>query len=332
MRIRLTLIAGLPLITAQLAFASPSDGEVFWTLGFFEGLRVQKQVCEEKYLEFKDKNEIAFRASPYSQATGEEIINSMAKDDQKQKLLAYLPKLRTDAREKFMGMRPEVLKGMCADYAVTIEKFAQNAVAKKKKLNANENFLVSCPINAGDSLSKVKKFFQITEEPKQAERPILGGFRYSYHFPAYGIYIFFDSAKLVQTLRFDSPFVGKIEGISIGDSKEKILRLKGEPVKRFDGFPDTDSLESRKKRKTEIIENLPDPSSKELVRKAFAQIVEIDHLPFPYTEAWLYKSNERALLRYDFSSSSGKVVTVLSDKGTTETSATNEPSSILEVN
>ena len=132
MRVRFSLIAGLSLITAQLAFASPSGDEVFWALGFFEGLRIQKQVCEEKYPEFKDKNETAFLVSPYSQTTGEEIISSMAKDDQKQKLLAYLPKLRTDARERFLGMKPDILKGMCASYADTIEKFAQNAVANKK--------------------------------------------------------------------------------------------------------------------------------------------------------------------------------------------------------
>jgi len=88
--------------------------------------------------------------------------------------------------------------------------------------------------------------FSNYEEPSKLRGRFLAGFRYSYHFPAYGIYIFFDSAKLVQTLRFDSPFVGKIEGISIGDSKEKILRLKGEPVKRFDGFPDTDSWNPEK--------------------------------------------------------------------------------------
>ena len=29
-------------------------------------------------------------------------------------------------------MKPDILKGMCASYADTIEKFAQNAVANKK--------------------------------------------------------------------------------------------------------------------------------------------------------------------------------------------------------
>jgi hypothetical protein len=132
MRIRLSQIAAVPLIAAQLAFASPSGDEVFWALGFFEGLRIQKQVCEEKYPEFKDKNEAAFLASPYSQATGEEIINSMAKDDQKQRLLAYLPKLRTNTRERLAGMKPEILKGMCTTYADTIKQFVQNAGANKK--------------------------------------------------------------------------------------------------------------------------------------------------------------------------------------------------------
>lgn len=55
-----------------------------------------------------------------------------------------------------------------------------------------------------------------------------------------------------------------------------------------------------------------------------------DRLP----EAWLYKSSGWAYLRYDFSREIGKVVTIYSDKGTTEPVAAstevNEQNSVLE--
>lgn len=194
--------------------------------------------------------------------------------------------------------------------------------------NANDGSLVFCPVSRGDSVARVKEVLQIAEDPKPLAFPSPES-KYSYQLS--GVHIFFDSAMLVSTLQFNWPFAGMIDEISIGDSKETVLRLKGEPAKRIRGWPD-DTF--RKRRKAEIVENLPDPSPKALIRKAFSQIAEIDRLPTPDTEAWLYNSSERALLRYEFNLQSGKVVAVLSDKGTTKPSipstAVNEPNSILE--
>lgn len=196
--------------------------------------------------------------------------------------------------------------------------------------SASDKFLVSCPINIGDSVVKVKEYFQITEEPASADKAFPLAPNYTYHFSAYGIYIFFDSSKRVTRLRFEPPFAGTIDGVSVGDSKEKVLSLKGEPAKRFEGMPDTTTAESRKKLKTEVIDNLPDPVPKELVRRAISKIAEIDSQALLRMEAWLYKSSERRLLRYDFSPLSNKVGIIFSDKGTTEPVVDNTPSTILE--
>ena len=178
------------------------------------------------------------------------------------------------------------------------------------------DYLRNCPIKKGESLAKVQGFYQITREPQAASRPRPGSYYSSYHLQQYGVWVFFDNGKKVQSLRFDHPFAGKIEGVSVGDSKTDVIKLKGEPARQFEGLPDFEILESRKKRKIEIIENLPDPSPKELVRKAFGEITQIDSRPPTFNVAWLYQSTERKLLRYDFGSLSGKVQSILTDRGT----------------
>lgn len=171
--------------------------------------------------------------------------------------------------------------------------------AQQAKANANEKFLVSCPISAGDSIAKVKEFFQISEDPKRLEQPTPGGTYYSYRFPAYGIYIFFDDAKLVKSLRFDPPFAGKIDGVSIGDTREQVLSLKGEPTKRFEGLPDKQAIENG--------------------GPAFLRM-----------EAWLYKISEQRGLRYHFGSQSKKVVVIISDEGTAELAGHKNHNPVLE--
>jgi hypothetical protein len=74
-------------------------------------------------------------------------------------------------------------------------------------------------------------------------------------------------------------------------------------------------MQDRKKRALSIIDNLPDPSPKEQVRKAFSDIEAINALPMPYETAWIYKASDRGFLRYDFGSISSKVESILSDRG-----------------
>jgi hypothetical protein len=133
MHTRYKLIATLMLVTAQLAFAG--DGaygdKVNITLAFYESILAQKQVCAEKYPEFSAQNDAAFRASIYSKATGEEIINAMASNVQKPLLLQMLPNLRSDSRKQFLSLDPDALKDICAKFADQVTDLSKNGVYKK---------------------------------------------------------------------------------------------------------------------------------------------------------------------------------------------------------
>ncbi|MEW6349350.1 MAG: hypothetical protein AB1646_09835 [Thermodesulfobacteriota bacterium] len=181
---------------------------------------------------------------------------------------------------------------------------------------AERNYLTDCPLKKGDSLDVVKKFYGVSREPTAESRPLPTSPHFFYRLPQYGVWVYFDSGKKVLFLRFEQPFAGKIDGVCIGDAKKDVLKLKGEPARQSQGLPDAEALTYRKKRELEIIENLPDPASKELVRAAFKECEQIRSRPVPYNNAWLYKAPGRALLRYEFGSLSDKVQTILSDRGT----------------
>ncbi len=169
----------------------------------------------------------------------------------------------------------------------------------------------SCPINVGDSLDKVKAFYKVEDEPKQETVPQLS---YMYHFKQFGVYIFFDSSKTVKSLRFDPPFMGKFGGIAIGDSKEKLLQQRGRPAKTFQGYPDFTEIETRKIQQEKIVSSLPDPAPKGYVRNAISQILDIEHQPLQYLEAWLY-NGASGFTRYDLNKNSGAVSIIFSSVG-----------------
>ena len=85
-------------------------------------------------------------------------------------------------------------------------------------------------INRGDGVTRVRELLGINEDPLPYEGAG-GGFKYN--FPEFGIWIFFDENLCVRTLRFDSPFPGKIGGISIGDSKKTVRQVKGKPDRKW---------------------------------------------------------------------------------------------------
>lgn len=130
-------IAAWAIVSTQLVFADTS-GEDFDAVGVLlelsamEGYRFEKQICEENYPEFKDRNEAAFRASSYSRMTGEELITSMTPGETRQKLLAALPELRADIRKSYM--KTPHLKSMCSSYAAHItEQSTGKATAQPAK-------------------------------------------------------------------------------------------------------------------------------------------------------------------------------------------------------
>ena len=46
-----------------------------------------------------------------------------------------------------------------------------------------------------------------------------------------GIRVFFNKAGLVETIRFEAPFAGSVDGVKLGDTERKVRELKGKPIK-----------------------------------------------------------------------------------------------------
>ena len=132
-------IAAWAIVSTQLVFAgTPEENSQFeavlWPLSAMEGYRFEKQICEENYPEFKDRNEAAFRASHYSRMTGEELIKSMTTGETRQKLLTALPELRADIRERYTKTKPQFLKSLCSSYAADIiQQSTRNSTAQPAK-------------------------------------------------------------------------------------------------------------------------------------------------------------------------------------------------------
>lgn len=97
-------------------------------------------------------------------------------------------------------------------------------------------FHKSCGIKKGDDISKVKEYYDINYKPTQmmAASPVAS--YYNYHLPQYGVWVFFTKERRVKSLRFDSPYLGSINGIFIGDSEERLLEVMGAPQKKLNGL------------------------------------------------------------------------------------------------
>jgi hypothetical protein len=93
-----------------------------------------------------------------------------------------------------------------------------------------ENPLNAELINRGDGVAKVRELLSIPGDPPPYDGAG-GGFKYQ--FPESGIWIFFDENLCVRTLRFDSPFPGKIGGIRIGDLKKTVRQVRGKPDRKW---------------------------------------------------------------------------------------------------
>ena len=101
-----------------------------------------------------------------------------------------------------------------------------------------EHYAYYSPIKRGDPISKVKEFYKLDFDP-QPFRSVQDPWMYD--LSQYGIRIFFDKAFNVYVIRFDAGFKGKIEGIGIGDTQETMLKVKGEPEKRWEFAPDEEA-------------------------------------------------------------------------------------------
>jgi hypothetical protein len=174
-------------------------------------------------------------------------------------------------------------------------------------------FLKACPFVKGDPIAKVKEFYGIASDPEKLSKVTPGMTSYQYHFEQYGVWVFLDDRLLVNSVRFDRPFAGKIGGVAIGDDKDAIRHVKGGPPRQFQGVPDSDALQSRKQRKLDLLNALPDAAPKSQVIDAFVETARIDAQPITFTTAWAYNAGKPSFVRYDLGSEDDKVQSIIAD-------------------
>jgi hypothetical protein len=161
----------------------------------------------------------------------------------------------------------------------------------------------ACPTREGDTVDAVRKQFGLSADPVKLPRATPGGAASQYTLVERGIVVQFDGGGRVSSMRFHRPYVGKLGGVAIGDSKDTVRRLRGEPQSTTaQGMPDMLDLEDRRKRKQALLDALPDPVAKAEVMRVFADMNRIDTMPIRLLTGWLYKPGSADYVRYDFGS------------------------------
>ena len=121
----LVLCAFISLPT--LVIAAPDSNEVYWELGVYEGMSALKESCAQEFPQYFDDNEAAFQASPYSKATEESIIDSMAiGEPKKRELLNYFPQIGKKLRAKYDSMSSSDLESRCKAFPETLAKLSRS--------------------------------------------------------------------------------------------------------------------------------------------------------------------------------------------------------------
>jgi hypothetical protein len=161
----------------------------------------------------------------------------------------------------------------------------------------------ACQTREGDTVEAVRKQYGLGADPAKMARTTPGGTASQYALVERGIWIFFDAGGRVASMRFNRPYAGKVGGVAVGDSKDTVRRLRGEPQNTMaQGVPDMLDLEDRRNRKQALLDALPDPVAKAEVQRVFADMGRIDALPIRYLSGWLYKPGGPDFVRYDFGS------------------------------
>jgi hypothetical protein len=89
----------------------------------------------------------------------------------------------------------------------------------------------------GDNVQAVKNALKTDLDPEPMENTAPPGYSNAnagktvLFLRTKGIRVFFDKAGVAQTIRFDAPFAGSINGIKLGDMEKKVRDLKGKPIK-----------------------------------------------------------------------------------------------------
>jgi hypothetical protein len=182
-------------------------------------------------------------------------------------------------------------------------------VASESFAEDDDKFYTECTISKGDSVDKVRQFYRVPVDPQEMAPQI--PYRYQYHLEQYGIWVFFDELKQVSSLRFDAPFRGRIGGIAIGDTADRLRSLRGEPIRRINGMPDITQEKKREKQVQALLEALPDPVPKYKVLETFAEINRARSGPLKWNTAWLYDPGEPSFVRYEIDPDDNRVQLIL---------------------
>jgi hypothetical protein len=182
---------------------------------------------------------------------------------------------------------------------VAFESFAED----------DKKFYTECAISQGDSVNKIKQFYRVPVDPQKMAQPT--PYRYQYHLDQYGIWMFFDELMRVSSLRFDAPFRGRIGGIAIGDTADRLRSLRGEPIRQFTGLPDLTQEKKREQQVQALLNALPDPVPKSKVLETFAEINRIRTGPIKYNAAWLYDPDKPSFVRYEIGPDDNRVQSIL---------------------
>lgn len=83
----------------------------------------------------------------------------------------------------------------------------------------------------GDSVDSVRDVLGLNVSPEPMSEPDTSGS--FYHLAELGFWVFFNENNQVYSIRFDSSYPYAIEGIRIGDTKEKVINMIGKPHRRF---------------------------------------------------------------------------------------------------
>ncbi len=145
------------------------------------------------------------------------------------------------------------------------------------------DFLKTCSFAKGDPVAMVKAFYGIHVDPKKYPTVKLGPVAYEgptahqYHFSQWGVWVFFDKDLQVNTIRFDPPHLpGRSAESPLGDTVDRIRRVRGEPTHQFQGMPDLGALEKRKMEKANLPASLPHPASFEQRMEMVEDMARID--------------------------------------------------------
>jgi hypothetical protein len=183
---------------------------------------------------------------------------------------------------------------------VVSESFAQD----------DTKFYTECAFSPGDSIDKVKQFYGVAAEPEITQNVQGGGHFYKYDLKQYGISMTLDDHMRVAGLRFAAPFRGRIGGIAIGDTADRVRSLRGEPTQQNRGAADLTPIKNRDQQIQVLLDALPDPVPKSEALKTFAEIKRIWNTPIKFNSQWVYDPGKRSVLYYEFGAEDNKVQTV----------------------